>query len=96
MISARAGPGARPFHIIYKVSYNNPSARINNSSGRIIISGTIFGAIYARIYCTICGTINLTIHHYGFHNSGAGVVEYILSHMVPNMVLEIITLPEEW
>ena len=45
---------------------------MNNSSGRIIISGTIFGAIYAGICCTIHGTINLTIHHYGFHNSGAG------------------------
>ena len=36
------------------------------------IYGTIYGAMYGRIYGTIYGTIKLTIHHYGFHNSGAG------------------------
>ena len=49
----------------YSGCLKNPSARIHNFSGRIILSGTIFGAIYARISCTIYGTINLTIHQYG-------------------------------
>ena len=44
---------------------NNPSTEINNPSGRIIIYGTILGAIYGRIYCAIYGTINLTIYLYG-------------------------------
>ena len=59
-------------HVIYSKLLNNSSSDLNNPSGRIIIYGTIFGAIYGRIYCTIYGTINLTIHHYEFHNSGAG------------------------
>ena len=57
--------------VIYSEFLNNPSSRINNSSRRIIISGTILGAIYGRIYCAINGTINLTIHDYGFRTSGA-------------------------
>ena len=32
----------------------------------------IIGAIWGRIYGTIYDTIFLTIHHYGFHNKGAG------------------------
>jgi hypothetical protein len=35
---------------------NNPSAEINNPSGRITNFGLVFGARYGEIYCTIYGT----------------------------------------
>ena len=38
----------------------------------ILPEGLIISVPFCRIYCTIYGTANLAIHHYGFHNSGAG------------------------
>ena len=54
-----------------KLSISIRISHIQNK-GIMIIYGTIYGAMYGRIYGTIYGTLNLSIHHYGIHNSGAG------------------------